>query len=118
MTSTEANEFFAGRTEEVVGQDPEDKHPGEHRSAFEAAPSTAQAPKKARGVCRLVVHMHYEFTTDELKALEEAHGRRYVDGVDYGRALLAWVLAEGRHPEQYLPDAIEYADRFTVEGAK
>lgn len=116
MTSTEANEFFAQRTEEVVGGDQQDYT--KHRSSFEAKQSIAQAPKKSRGAVRLVVHHHFEFTNDELKALEEAHGRKYVDAVDYGRALLAWVQAEGRHEEQYLPDAIEYADRFTVEVAK
>lgn len=98
MTNPEVTEFFAQRTEEVVGQDPGEKHPGEHRSAFEAKPSVAQAPKKSRGTVRLVMQYHYEFSEDQMKSLEQLHGRKYPDAVDFARALLSWLEAEGQTP--------------------
>jgi len=116
MTTTEANEFFAARTEERVGADPEDKHPGDHRSSFKAKPSTAQARKKSRGTVRLVIQYHFDIPTDDLKAFEKAHGRQYPDGVDYGRALLEWITAEGKVPNTAILE--EASERITWEVAK
>lgn len=96
MTNPEANEFFDTRVEEVVGGD--QKHL-DHRSAFEAKPSIAQAPKKSRGTFRLIQQFHFDIPTDIIKLNEEAHGRQYPDGVDLARAAVEWLTAEGKLPD-------------------
>lgn len=58
-----------------------------HRSDFEAVPSIAQAPKKPKGQCRMVVEFPFTFTPEFLKAKSFEHGRPYNDGVDYLREL-------------------------------
>lgn len=111
MTTTEANEFFGAPAEDEVV---ESTHA--HRSSFTAVPSIAQAPKKPKGAVRLVVQYHFNIPSEDLKAFGEAHGRQYPDGVDFGRALLKWITAEGRTPDVDILEQV--AERISVEVAK
>ncbi len=118
MTSTEtaeANEFFAQRTQEEVGGSTEDNTHDVHRSSFQAKQSTGQAPKKARGDCRVVIQYHMGTPIDDLKAFEKEHGRQYTDGVDFGRALLRWLLAEGHFPDLAILEEASKKITVTVE---
>ena len=52
------------------------------RSDFSGVQSIAQAPKKDRGDCRMVVEIPFHFSKEFLDARGKANGTHYVDAVD------------------------------------
>lgn len=70
------------RTEDLVERMPA-------RSDFVGKQSIAQAPKKGRGDCRMVVEFPFHFTKEFLEAKGKEHGTYFVDAVDYLRVIKA-----------------------------
>lgn len=94
------------RTEDLVKSD--------HRSDFKAKQSIAQMPRKTAGTCRLVATFHFDIPPESLKVWGKEHGTVYTDGVDFGRALLKWLQAEGKTPELDVADVAAKLVQFEV----
>lgn len=115
MTSPDDNELADTHTEEV-GEDTVSGHVSA-RPPIPFVQSIAQMPKKDFGTCRLIVTFHFELEHEWLDQQAAANDTKYFDGVDYLRAVVSWLKAEGKKPDLAELDQGCF-NTFSVEVAK
>jgi hypothetical protein len=97
------------RTEDLLANGPP-------KPIFTGVQSASQMPHKLPGMCRLVTEHFFYVEPEELTRLGHENGTKYVDAVDYLRAVLRWLEAEDLQPDFFEADKV--AQRVAYSAAK